>query len=620
MKKILLFVMALTIGLSVIAQRKSYLIGTTKYTAPRMKKAVDGDVIGMKPVNSTVTIRAVTDDPIIMTTKYDLQSNASTRNHLYKYADGTMAGVSTMSHLDDFTDRGTGYNYFDGTAWGTAPGARIESVRTGWGNYAPCGPNGEIVISHISGTAGIVVCKRATKGTGAWVETSIAAPAGATGMLWPRLVSSGPDHNTIHIIALTAPVANGGGIYQDLDGALLYIRSLDGGTNWEGWQMLPEMTSAEYLGFAADAYAFAEPRGDTIAFAYGDSWTDLTIMKSTDNGATWNKITIWPCPYNKWAGGDSTGYHYAPDGNLALALDKHGKVHLSTGLENVYGLEDGSQYWTINQDGLLYWNENMPTWPEVLDIYELEANGNIVGWCPDTTVVNNPIADFAYWYCSMSSMPTIVADEFDNIFVVWASITNLRDQNNYMMRHLIARASTTGGQTWHETLLDITGDFIQYNWSECVYPNAAPFSYNDSLYILFQSDSEASAYWKLQGSGQGQMDITVNDIIVMKTSKQAIINPGVGIEEPGKTSFSVSQNMPNPFHSNSVINVNLETAANLSLAVYSVIGQKVLEISKGSVNSGAYQFMLDGTELQPGVYFYTVKVNKESVTKKMIVK
>jgi len=619
MKKILLIVMALTIGLSVVAQRKSYQIGTTKYTAPRMKKAIDGDMIGVKPVNSTVTTREITDDPIIMTTKYDLQSNSSTRNHLYKYADGTMAGVATMSHLDDFTDRGTGYNYFDGTSWGTAPATRIEGIRTGWGNYAPCGPNGEIVVSHISGTAALVICKRTTKGTGAWVETQLPGPSGGPGMLWPRLVSSGVDHNTIHIISLTAPVANGGAVYEGLDGALLYNRSLNGGDTWEGWQMLPEMTSAEYLAFPADAYAFAEPRGDTIAFAYGDSWIDLVIMKSTDNGANWNKIIIWPCPYNKWAGGDTTGNFYAPDGNLALTLDKHGKAHLSTGLENVYGDEAGLTYWTINQDGLLYWNENMNTWPEVLDITELEANGNIIGWCPDTTVVYNPISDFAYWYCSMSSMPTIVADENDNIFVVWASITNTRDINNYMMRHLIARASTTGGQSWHETLLDITGAF-QYDFNECVYPNAAPFSYDDYLYVLFQSDIEASSYWKLQGSGQGQMDITVNDIVVMKTSKEAIINPGVGIEVPGKDAFSVSQNIPNPFHGNSIINVNLENSANLSLAVYSVIGQKVMNINKGSVNPGAYQFIVDGSQLQPGVYFYTVNVNKESVTKKMIVR
>jgi len=511
--------------------------------------------------------------------------------------------------------------YYDGTAWDPAPATKIESVRTGWGNYAPCGPNGEIVISHISGTAGLVVCKRATKGTGAWTETQIDPPSGAAGMLWPRLVSGGTDHNSIHLIAMTSPSANGGTVYQDLDGALLYNRSLDGGTTWEGWQMLTGMTSAEYLSFQADSYVWADPRGDTLAFTYGESWMDLVIMKSTDNGVNWNKITIWPCPYNKWAGGDTTGNFYCPDGNLALTLDKHGKAHLATGLENANGDEAGGKYWTINQDGLLYWNENMDTWPAVLDINELDANGNIIGWCPDTTVVYNPIADFAFWYCSMSSMPTIVADENDNIFVVWASITNLRDINNYMLRHLIARASTNGGQTWHETLLDITGAF-QYDFNECVYPIAAPFSYDDYVYVHFQSDYEAGSYVKLsiQTSPQGQSVITDNDIIVLKASKEDIINPGVGIDNGVKDVFSVSQNIPNPFHGNSVINITLEKSASLSLTVHSVVGQKVLEINKGLVNQGGYQFVVDGSKLQPGVYFYTVNVNKESVTKKMIVR
>jgi len=619
MKKILLISMALLIGFSATAQLKSQKSINSNVMAPRLEKRIDDQVVGVKPINSTVTQKSVLEDPILMSTKYDLQTNNSSANYFYKYPDGTMAGVSIMSHTDAFTDRGTGYNYYNGTAWETAPSAPIETVKSGWGNYAPCGANGEIIISHRSGTTPLYVYKRATKGTGAWVNSEIPNPTGASGMLWPRMVSGGADHNTIHVIAMTAPTANGGVVYEDLDGALLYTRSLDGGANWEDWQLLDGMTSNEYLGFSGDSYALTEPHGDTIAFTYGDSWMDQAIMKSTDNGVTWTKTVIWPCPYNKWNGGAVTDSFFCVDGSMSAALDNSGKVHVTMGLQRANGHEDASKYWFPFTDGLLYWNEDMPTWPEVLDTAELNAGGNIIGWVQDTNVWYAQATELAYYFVSMSSFPTMSIDDYNNIFVVWSGVTTLRDNDNYMLRHLFARAWAVNENAWMANIMDITGDFL-YQWSECVYPVQVPDSYDNNIYTLFQSDIDAGVYLKGIQDAQGQTEITNNDIIVLTTSKTAIIDPGVGIQEPGTISFKVSQNTPNPFHGNSIVNVNLEKAANLSLTIYSVVGQKVLEINKGSVNSGTHQFMLDGSQLQTGVYFYTVKVNNESVTKKMIVK
>ena len=178
----------------------------------------------------------------------------------------------------------------------------MRSVRTGWPSYAPLGANGEIVISHVSATGPLKIDRRETKGTGAWVETSLPPPAdaGTAGMIWAKMVTNGPNREYVHIISLTGPVANGGAAYQGLDGALLYTRSLDGGETFEDWRILPGMTSEDYLAFSADAYAWAEPKGNTLAFVTGDNWYDEFMMKSTDNGVTWTKTKIWSCLYNKY--------------------------------------------------------------------------------------------------------------------------------------------------------------------------------------------------------------------------------------------------------------------------------------------------------------------------------
>ena len=55
-------------------------------------------------------------------------------NRLYLYEDGTIgaAWIRGYDGADPWADRGTGYNYFDGTSWGELPSARIEDVKTGW--------------------------------------------------------------------------------------------------------------------------------------------------------------------------------------------------------------------------------------------------------------------------------------------------------------------------------------------------------------------------------------------------------------------------------------------------------------------------------------------------------
>ena len=101
----------------------------------------------------------------------------------------------------------------------------------------------------------MVINQRATKGTGAWTQSLFDGPSGHQ-CTWPRMVSSGTDHNKVHIFALTAPVANGGTAYLGQDGAILYSRSTDGGVTWDKTNVLIDGTgSSDYLAFGGDNYS-----------------------------------------------------------------------------------------------------------------------------------------------------------------------------------------------------------------------------------------------------------------------------------------------------------------------------------------------------------------------------
>jgi hypothetical protein len=84
--------------------------------------------------------------------------------------------------------------------------------------------------------------------------------------------------------------------------------------------------------------------------------------------------------------------------------------------------------------------------------------------------------------------------------------------------------------------------------------------------------------------------------------------------------ISVSQNYPNPATTTTKIGVELPTlGANLSLEVSNIMGQVVYAENRGAAKNSQNVFVIDVADYTPGVYFYTVKVNEESVTHKMIV-
>ena len=65
--------------------------------------------------------------------------------------------------------------------------------------------------------------------------------------------------------------------------------------------------------------------------------------------------------------------------------------------------------------------------------------------------------------------------------------------------------------------------------------------------------------------------------------------------------------------------VNVDKPANITIEVSNIMGAKVMSFDKGMVNSGAQKFTIDCSALTTGIYFYTVKINGESYTHKMVV-
>jgi hypothetical protein len=556
------------------------------------------------------------DEVNIGLTRYDDQSNGSMQNRLYLYNDGTIGSTWTFGMAETaFADRGSGYNYFDGSAWGEIPSARVEDERTGWPSYAPLGEEGEIIVSH-TGAAGLKLARRSQKGTGNWIFSLLAGPDGHH-MLWNRTITSGTDHNRVHVLALTLPVSHAGTPYMGLDGALVYSLSTDGGDTWDFTnQILTGMTADEYYGFSSDIYTWAEPRNDVLAFVAGESWTDLFLMKSEDGGQTFEKTLIWenPYPFYNTQAPAVTDTFYCADGAHSLVIDETYKVHVVFGINRA--LSDGTNlYWFPYVDGVGYWNEDMTAFSNDLNALspygdpgsELVEDYNLIGWSQDVdgdgTITF--VGDIGTYYLGLSSMPQLVINSND-LYLIFSSVTETYSNGTANYRHLWERTSLDGGATWGE-FTDLTSDLIHI-FDECVYPSCAANT-DENLYLIYQQDNEpGNAVWA------GQQPYVDNNIKMMTVP----IFP-TAVKSTGDLKSKVSQNYPNPFNLYSDVNIVLEKPCNIVLEVTNQLGQKVWESGILKGKPGRNTIRIDGSELMGGVYFYTVSDGNESVTRKMII-
>ncbi|MFC2117928.1 T9SS type A sorting domain-containing protein [Bacteroidota bacterium] len=82
---------------------------------------------------------------------------------------------------------------------------------------------------------------------------------------------------------------------------------------------------------------------------------------------------------------------------------------------------------------------------------------------------------------------------------------------------------------------------------------------------------------------------------------------------------SLSQNYPNPFSGNTEITYRISTSSDVVLEIFDVTGKKVMSVDEGYRNSGLHKIDLNLSDLNKGVYYYTLTSSKYIATKKMLI-
>jgi hypothetical protein len=343
MKQTILLLFLLCFGSELTWAQKN--MTASKFSTGRDSKPVKSvynkkNLTGFETATTTpsVSVPPATDrfvDLVLGTTQYDLQSNNSVHKRVHNWGGGKVSGTWLQSQTGEgtpYTDRGTGYNSNASGSFSAPVTSRLEAVRTGF----PCyfvSPNGEEwVTTHAAGNA-IHYAHRAA-GTTAWTEGTVPTTT-PSGGLWTQSCAGGADGKTVHLIYLTTPTGNGGLAVDGMNGVVKYCRSTDNGATWDKIDIsLPGIDSTTWTGVSAEQYSI-DAYGTTVAIYVGDWLNDQLVYKSTDNGETWTKRVVNDFPLNKWSFDDGYTFddissQYNPDifpDSLALfTCDNTGSV------------------------------------------------------------------------------------------------------------------------------------------------------------------------------------------------------------------------------------------------------------------------------------------------------
>lgn len=76
---------------------------------------------------------------------------------------------------------------------------------------------------------------------------------------------------------------------------------------------------------------------------------------------------------------------------------------------------------------------------------------------------------------------------------------------------------------------------------------------------------------------------------------------------------------PNPFNKSTVVSYELPKQARVSLEIYDITGRKLMTYNEGSQSSGKHSISVDASKLAKGIYFYTLRADEVSITKRMVI-
>ena len=87
---------------------------------------------------------------------------------------------------------------------------------------------------------------------------------------------------------------------------------------------------------------------------------------------------------------------------------------------------------------------------------------------------------------------------------------------------------------------------------------------------------------------------------------------------PLPTQYALYQNYPNPFNPETVIEYDIPKDDHVEIEIYDVLGEKIQTLINERINAGKHKIKFDAKKLSSGTYFYRLRSDKLTITKKLL--
>jgi hypothetical protein len=564
---------------------------------------------------------------IIGNTTYDLQTNGALAKRVQLYSGGELSAVWIKSNnvSPDYATRYTGYNHYNGTGWIGQNTSSYEYDRNGWPNIGAVTDGSstfELMCSHYaaSGVANYAggIFWYANTGIGKTDFTQVidlSHDRGLTkGLLWPRMATS---NNIVYLIG-TYQNSAGSIVQKGVKNPIVYYRYNMTTKKFTASNItLPGYDSTRYLWGAADEYSL-DARGKYVAVLIGGMTNDLALWKSSDSGYNWTKTVVRSFKYAPY------DYKIDPmfndtipsnDGSGTVTLDDNGTAHVTFSCTYVTNATSGdsgvSFFGNVSDSAITYWNDVDKKDVGVGYPIDFDHSGKV-----DLTSANLSSSSAGYSGHNFASYSNTAVDAQGNIFVVYScpEETDI-DLNTWAYRHVYVAAYEAAKQKWHAPQ-----DIVQTWQIENAFPTVASVA-DSKLHVVFFQTVNPGLFIPSSNGGSPQYDtvkytaISTTDIL---EDKVGTINLGIN-DNAVNTTYSVGSVFPNPANNKLNISLNMKHSSNVTVKMYSVLGQEMISHNYSMLPSGANMLNMDLNTLPTGVYMCNITAGGYTTSQRIVI-
>jgi hypothetical protein len=339
-----------------------------------------------------------------------------------------------------------------------------------------------------------------------------------------------------------------------------------------------------------------------------DSSLYPTIFKTTDAGATWNRVAS--LGLNAIDTILQSGLAITTGFEMDMAVDANGNCHLVMEV----GPLGSSGFSIVSQSGFF----------GIFDLYTTDGGTN--------------------WNAQLLALPQTFRGEFvdastlaeDNrcqvartldgtrLFFVWFDTDTLTfgvTENINPDAHCVGYNVTTN--QWTQDINLTAGTDAD---GVCIFGNVSPFTLASAtagchkipmgtLTLTGGGPSSLTDHQYIDGAEVCDADFTVTG------APQAITNFAVSVQEiPATASFAVGQNYPNPFRGETRLDINVKNNSDVTVEVFNILGKLVSTSRYSNLTPGVNTLTIDASNLSAGMYTYSVTIGTEKVSRNMMVK